>query len=66
MQDAMFEAIRVYENLKKDEKSRGVYEVAVSTLILSLAILLLAIVTVLLFNKLQFNCDFSVSFPSSL
>ena len=28
MQNAMFEAIRVYENLKKDKKGRGIYEIA--------------------------------------
>jgi len=41
-------------------------EIAVSALILSIAILLLAIVMILLFNKRQFNHEFSASFPFSL
>ena len=41
-------------------------EIAVSALILLIAILLLAIVTILLFHKHQFNHEFSASFPFSL
>jgi len=41
-------------------------EIAFSALILLIAILLLAIVTILLFHKRQFNYEFSASFPFSL
>jgi len=59
MQNTVFEAIRVYENLKKDKKSRGIYEIAVSALMLSIAILLLAVVTILLL----INFNLTMIFP---